>query len=113
MLSEKQRKILAFPFTAYDALICDGAIRSGKTSLMMVGFVDDAMRRFDGQRFAICGKTVDATIKNVIVPYTSTAYAKGKYRLVWRRADKELIVSNGERENVLRCSGVKTNPRSR
>ena len=53
VLSEKQRKILAFPFTGYNALICDGAIRSGKTSLMTIAFVDDAMRRYDGDRKSV------------------------------------------------------------
>ena len=44
-ISQKQRQIMAFPFTHFDALIADGAIRSGKTSFMMLAFVDDAMRR--------------------------------------------------------------------
>ena len=35
MISPKQRKILAFPYSKYDAIICDGAVRSGKTSIMM------------------------------------------------------------------------------
>ena len=33
MISPKQKKILAFPYSRYDALICDGAVRSGKTSV--------------------------------------------------------------------------------
>ena len=70
-ISNKQKQILAFPFTKYDALIADGAIRSGKTVFMMVAFVDDAMRRFNNQRFGICGKTVDSTVKNIITPYVS------------------------------------------
>ena len=54
-ISKKQRQILAFPFTSYDALIADGAVRSGKTSFMSIAFVDDAMRRYDRQRFpALC-----------------------------------------------------------
>ena len=40
MISAKQKKILAFPYSKYDALICDGAVRSGKTSIMMWAFVD-------------------------------------------------------------------------
>ena len=68
-ISKKQRQILAFPFTSYNALIADGAMRSGKTSFMSIAFVDDAMRRYDRQRFAICGKTVESAIKNIIEPY--------------------------------------------
>lgn len=33
MISNKQKKILAFSYSRYDALICDGAVRSGKTSM--------------------------------------------------------------------------------
>ena len=106
-ISEKQRQIMAFPFTKYDALICDGAIRSGKTVFMMLAFIDDAMRRYNGQRFGICGKTVDSTVKNIIAPYLALTYAKNKYRLQWKRTDKVLIVSDGERENVFEVFGGK------
>lgn len=106
-LSDKQRKILAFPYTGYDALICDGSIRSGKTSLMTVAFVDDAMRRYNGQVFGICGRTVDSTVKNIITPYTNMKRSREKYRLKWRKADKLLIVSDGERENSFEVFGGK------
>ena len=58
MISEKQKMILAFPYTKKTALICDGAVRSGKTSLMTVAFIDWAMRNFRDMRFGICGKTI-------------------------------------------------------
>ena len=106
-ISPKQKQIMAFPFTKYDALICDGAIRSGKTVFMMLSFVDDAMRRYDGQRFGICGKTVDATVKNIITPYLGLTYAQEKYNLQWRRTDKLLVVSDGERENLFEVFGGK------
>ena len=44
-ISKKQKQIMAFPFTIYDALVCDGAIRSGKTAFMMLSCADYAMRR--------------------------------------------------------------------
>ena len=80
-ISAKQKKILAFPYTNFDALIADGAIRSGKTVFMMLSFVDDAMRRYNGQRFGICGKTVDSTIKNIIAPYMQMTGVKEKYKI--------------------------------
>lgn len=106
-ISRKQKQIMAFPYTSYDALICDGAIRSGKTVFMMLSFVDDAMRRYNNQRFGICGKTVDSTVKNLIIPYLSLSYAKGKYNIQWRRTDKIMVVSNGERENIFEIFGGK------
>lgn len=106
-ISNKQRQIMAFPYTKYDALICDGAIRSGKTVFMMLSFIDDAMRRYNGQRFGICGKTVDSAIKNIIAPYLGLVYAKEKYSLQWRRSDKLLIVSQGKKQNVFEVFGGK------
>lgn len=107
MISPKQKKILAFPYSDYDALICDGAVRSGKTSIMMVAFVDWAMREFSGQRFGVCGKTVDSATKNIIVPYISMLYAKQRYTLRWRRSDKLLEVSRGAAKNYFEVFGGK------
>ena len=107
MISDKQRKILAFPYSKYDALICDGAVRSGKTSIMMWAFVDWAMREFSGQRFGICGKTVDSASKNIIVPFISMSRAKERYTLRWRRADKVLEVRRGAVTNFFEVFGGK------
>ena len=98
---------MAFPYTNFDCIICDGAIRSGKTVFMMLSFVDDAMRRYNNQRFGICGKTVDSTVKNLIMPYLGLTYAKEKYTLKWRKSDKVLIVSDGEKENIFEVFGGK------
>lgn len=106
-ISAKQKQIMAFPYTRFDAIICDGAIRSGKTVFMMLSFVDDAMRRYNNQRFGICGKTVDSTVKNLIMPYLGLTYAKEKYTLKWRKSDKVLIVSDGEKENIFEVFGGK------
>ena len=107
MISDKQKKILAFPYSKYDALICDGAVRSGKTSIMMWAFVDWAMREFSGQRFGICGKTVDSASKNIIVPFISMSRAKERYTLRWRRADKILEVRRGAVTNFFEVFGGK------
>ena len=106
-LGEKQIQILKFRRTSYDYLICDGAVRSGKTSLMMVGFVDDAMERYNRQRFGICGKTVDSAIKNVIEPYLAMRYAQQSYTLKWSRSGKTLTVTKGSITNVFEVFGGK------
>ena len=106
-ISRKQKQIMAFPFTNYDCLICDGAIRSGKTVFMTLSFVDDAMRRYNNQRFGICGKTVDSTVKNIIMPYLSLVYAKEKYNIQWKRTDKTLVVSKGNITNTFEIFGGK------
>ncbi len=106
-ISEKQKRIMAFTYTNFDCIICDGAIRSGKTVFMMLSFVDDAMRRYNNQRFGICGKTVDSTVKNIIAPYLGLVYAQEKYTIQWKRTDKLLIVSDGERTNYFEVFGGK------
>lgn len=107
MISDKQKKILAFPYSKYDVLICDGAVRSGKTSIMMWAFVDWAMREFSGQRFGICGKTVDSASKNIVVPFISMSLAKERYTLRWRRSDKILEVRRGAVTNYFEVFGGK------
>lgn len=51
-----------------DGIICDGAVRSGKTLCMSLSFVLWAMSAFDETSFAICGKTVTSLRRNVITP---------------------------------------------
>ena len=107
MISDKQKKILAFPYSKYDALICDGAVRSGKTSIMMWAFVHWAMENFSGQRFGICGKTVDSAAKNIIVPFTCMSLAKERYIIRWRRSEKILEVRRGSVTNLFEVFGGK------
>ena len=54
------------PYRDRDAIICDGAVRSGKTVCMGLGFFLWAMESFDGQAFGLCGKTVVSLRRNVI-----------------------------------------------
>lgn len=104
-LSDKQWEILRFPYTGYDALICDGAIRSGKTSLMTVSFVDWAMREFDGQRFGLCGRTVDSCVKNLVRPFEGLAWTRERYSVKFRSGSKEMVVKRGRRTNVFEVFG--------
>ena len=52
----------------YDAIVCDGSVRSGKTMSMTVGFVLWSVKNFDNENFAFCGKTIDSLKRNVITP---------------------------------------------
>lgn len=54
------------PFCGYDGLICDGAVRSGKTTCMSLSFVAWAFYRFNDESFAICGKTVTSLKRNIL-----------------------------------------------
>lgn len=56
------------PYADRDAIICDGAVRSGKTLSMFLSFVAWAMSRFSDRSFAICGKTVASVKRNITTP---------------------------------------------
>lgn len=69
--SEKQKIVLTWwcdgsPSRELEAIICDGAVRSGKTICMGLSFVCWAMRRFQGERFGLCGKTVGGLRRNLL-----------------------------------------------
>ncbi|MBQ9742445.1 MAG: PBSX family phage terminase large subunit [Ruminococcus sp.] len=51
-----------------DAVICDGAVRSGKTFCMALSFVIWAFSAFSDGSFAICSKTIRSVRRNVTVP---------------------------------------------
>lgn len=74
--SKKQLRLLTWwcktsKHRSCDAVIADGAVRSGKTLCMSISFVSWAFSAFDGANFAICGKTVTSLRRNVITPLLS------------------------------------------
>ena len=69
--SPKQMKALCWwmpesPYRTYDAIICDGAVRSGKTLCMSVSFIAWAFSAFSDSSFALCGKTIASLRRNVV-----------------------------------------------
>lgn len=61
----------------YDAIICDGAVRSGKTVCMSLSFIAWSFYAFSDTSFAICGKTIASLKRNVIVPLNSILASLG------------------------------------
>ena len=74
--SLKQAQVMAFPYTDYQALICDGAVRSGKTSFMACSFINWSMSNYNNQTFIIGGKSIESVVRNVIKPLQSLAWAR-------------------------------------
>lgn len=69
--SKKQRQVMNWwmkgsPVKDCNGIIADGAIRSGKTVAMSLGFVFWAMETFDGQNFIMAGKTISSFKRNVL-----------------------------------------------
>lgn len=81
-----------------DALVCDGSIRAGKTLAMTCGFFLWSMSRFDNQTFALCGKTVGALRRNVILQLGD--WLGGLFSITENRGDNRLTVQLGSRKNT-------------
>lgn len=103
--SKKQKQILYFPYSDKSALICDGAVRSGKTSVMGLSFFLWTMSTFDGQNFGICGKTVISAERNVIKPLLGIKYLREHFSIKF--ANHILTVSRGNKTNTFYVFGGK------
>ena len=69
--SAKQRQVLRWWMpgdinAGKEAIVCDGAVRSGKTLVMGLSFFLWAQTCFQGQRFGVCGKTISSLRRNVL-----------------------------------------------
>lgn len=69
--SDKQKEVLGWwtrgsPHRDRDAIVCDGAVRSGKTMCLGLSFVLWSMTRFRRQQFALCGKTTQSVRRNLL-----------------------------------------------
>ena len=109
--SKKQRKILNWwcpesPVKDYDGIIADGAIRSGKTVSMSLSFAIWAMDTFNGQNFAMCGKTIGSFRRNVLFWLKLMLKSRG-YQVSDHRADNLVIIRRGAVENYFYIFGGK------
>lgn len=71
VFSPKQRRVLTWwrPGSAdadKQAVICDGAVRSGKTLCTGLSFFCWAMSSFQNRSFALCGKTIVSVRRNLL-----------------------------------------------
>jgi PBSX family phage terminase large subunit len=92
-------------FEGYDGIICDGSIRSGKTVAMTVGFVMWAMRSFEGQNFAICGKTIESLRRNVTSNLSN--WLAGVFSFKEHRSENKIVVTAAGRTNTFYLFGGK------
>lgn len=104
-LSPKQADIFKFIFSDDYALICDGAVRSGKTTVMVSAFVVWAMENFDKTNFGICGKTVQSAERNVLKPLQQNEDLP--YTMTYKVSTRVLTVKCGEKVNWFYLFGGK------
>ena len=89
----------------YDGIICDGSIRSGKTVSMTDGFILWSMSSFNGQNFAICGKTIESLRRNVVT--LMPQWLEGIFTITERRSENKLIITAGNKTNYYYLFGGK------
>lgn len=104
-VSPKQKQILKFIKSDNLYLICDGAVRSGKTVFMSSAFVIWAMEYYDRTNFAICGKTVQSAERNVLKPLQENESLP--YTMSYKVSTKVLTVRCGKKENYFYIFGGK------
>lgn len=109
--SPKQRAVLEWwlpesPYYDKDGIIADGSIRSGKTTVMSLSFVMWAMATFDGENFALCGKTIQSLRRNVIKQLKKMLKSRG-YIVEEHRSENSMTIIRGDVENEFYLFGGK------
>ncbi len=109
--SQKQLTVLSWwhpetHFSTYDALICDGAVRSGKTLSMSISFVAWSFFAFEGTSFAICGKTIASVRRNIVTPIIPLLRQLG-FICEERLSRGEITITYGKRTNKFFLFGGK------
>lgn len=103
VFSPKQRTVLTWwvpgsPHAGKEAIVCDGAVRSGKTLAMGLSFFLWAMSCFDGKKFGVCGKTIASLRRNVLSEILPLLTELGG-RWQEKRSENLVTVSFRGREN--------------
>lgn len=103
--SKKQAQILKFAYSDEETIVCDGAVRSGKTVVMSMAYVLWAMTNFDRTNFAICGKTVSNAERNILKPFQSIEGLPFTFN--YKVSTRMLTCRCGDKENYFYLFGGK------
>ena len=94
------------PYRYLDAIICDGAVRSGKSLCMFVSFITWAGCSFQNSSFAICGRTASSVRRNLLQPYLPVLEDLG-IRCDYQVSKSKITVEMNGRENTFWIFGGK------
>ena len=111
VFSPKQRRVLTWwrpgsPNRDRQAIICDGAVRSGKTLCTGLSFFCWAMRTFHNRNFALCGKTIVSVRRNLLSELLPLLEGMG-FRCEQKVSRNLLKVRLGGRRNTFYLFGGK------
>ncbi len=103
--SPKQRQVLDWwKEDRFDAVICDGAVRSGKTFTLSVSFFLWAMAGFHRQRFGLCAASINGVRRNLLGQARPVLEGLG-FRWEEKISRNEAILRGGGRENTFYLYG--------
>ena len=111
VFSEKQRRVLTWwrpdsPDRDRQAIICDGAVRSGKTLCTGLSFFCWAMSSFQNRSFALCGRTIQSVRRNLLSDLLPVLEKMG-FRCAEKRSRNMIQVRLGGRRNTFYLFGGK------
>ena len=75
-----------------DGVLCDGAVRSGKTVSLTVGFFLWSMARHQNQVFALGGRTIGALHRNIV--HQLPQWLGGIFRFRLKARENKLVVTD-------------------
>ena len=103
--SFSKRQLLAMTWwnrpklSSFEGIVCDGAIRSGKTVSMVTGFFLWSMASFSGCCFGLCGRTIGALRRNILV--NLQAWLGDVVQIRESRSENKLVVTDRDgRHNI-------------
>lgn len=107
-LSSKQKQVFHWCYkNEYKAIICDGAVRSGKTICMITSYILWAMKCFNGAMFGICGKSVGSAERNIIMPLQTVVDITHYFKVSYARSLHLLTVEGMGKKNYFYVFGGK------
>lgn len=109
--SKKQLQLLTWwtdesPYHDLNGVIAEGAIRAGKTIIMGLSFILWSMQKSYDINYAICGKTVASTRRNIIEPLIEMLKQR-KFKVIDRKTEGKLIVIKNNNKNTYYIFGGK------
>ena len=100
--SDKQKRVLNWWLDEKTrdnlAIICDGAVRSGKTLSMGISFVLWATANFCETDFAICGKTITSARRN-LADGLAAFLSRGGFEVCFKQSQNMFTVCHRGRKN--------------
>ena len=109
--SKKQLKVLCWwakgsPYREYEGIICDGAVRSGKTFCMTLSFFLWAFSSFNAEAFGLCAKTIRSLRRNVVSPILPVLTQMG-FEVKEKMSSNYLQIRYGDKVNTFYLFGGK------